>query len=599
MISRINLTILFGVVFALSIYAQGLDLMTLKDWEIVVDKEAIPSEKFAAEEFQNLFEQATGIELKIVNTPSGKSKNIFIGNSPHSRNARAAIDIKNLGKEGLRIITTQNNITIEGGRPRGTLYGVYEFAERYLGIRFLTNDYTYVPSKKSKIVIPTEKYSYKPCFFYRNSYYAENLKYPEFSVRLRLNAFEKREKYGGTCNMDFVNHSFYYQVPVDSFKMEHPEYFAEVNGKRLLEAHGGGPQICVSNPDVIKILTKSVLKQIVNHPDVKNVSLSQNDNKYYCTCKNCEEINQREGCPMGSHLAMINSVADEVAKTYPDVIIGTLAYQYTRKPPKTIFPKDNVMIQLCSIECDLLHAFNDKDNEMNKPFADDLAEWGKVCENLWIWDYMVNYNCYGLPVPNLRSIGKKIKYYKDNNIKGVFMEANYSSVSGEMSDLRNYITARCLWKPGLDSWELTKEFCNLYYKNSAKPILEYLTKIHDNAEKNNLKARCIQAKPSDFGLDADFSSYIFEKFEEAMEMADNEVIKSRVEKASLCAYVAMLETAEGEVAVAAAAEDLKGKVDFYSSDKYKAIIEKFTELAKKYDMKYYDEGTLMENKTFK
>ncbi|MCD4681084.1 MAG: DUF4838 domain-containing protein, partial [Bacteroidales bacterium] len=468
---RIYLTILIGIALSSFAYPQELDLMTQKDWEIVVDKEAIPSEKFAAEEFQSLFMQVTGFRLKIVNSTSSKSKNIFIGYSPHSRNTGATVDTKNLGKEGLRIKITQNNITIEGGRPRGTLYGVYEFAERYLGIRFLTNDYTYVPSKKNKIIIPSEEFTYKPCFVYRSVYYTENMKNPEFSVRLRLNAFEDREKYGGRCDMEFVNHSFYYQLPVDSFKIEHPEYFAEVDGKRMLEAHGGGPQLCVSNPDVIKILTNAVLDEIKDNPEKKNVSVSQNDNNYYCRCKNCEVINKRENSPMGSHLTMINQVADEVSRKYPDVEVGTLAYQYTRKPPKKVIPNDNVMIQLCSIECDLLHSFQDKSNKMNKPFVKDLTRWVKISNNIWIWDYIVNFSCYGLPLPNLRSIGDRIKYYSESNIKGVFMQANYSGLSREMSDLRNYITAKCLWKPGSDSWELTKEFCHLYYQNSARPIL--------------------------------------------------------------------------------------------------------------------------------
>jgi len=566
--------------------------MTLQGWEIVVDKEAIPSEKFAAEEFKRLLELTTGFELKIVNTPSSKSKNVFVGYSTHSHDIGDAIDIKNFGKEGLRIKITQNNIVIEGGKPRGTLYGVYEFAERYLGIRFLTNDYTYIPTRKSEIIIPIEEFSYKPPFIYRSVYYKENIKHPEFSVRLRLNAFEKSEKYGGTCNMDFVNHSFYYQLPVDSFKIEHPEYFAEVGGKRLLQAHGGGPQLCVSNPDVIKILTDAVLKEIAKHPEARNVSLSQNDNQYYCTCNNCDSINQREASPMGSHMAMVNTVADEVAKNYPDVIVGTLAYQYSRKPPKKIIPEANVMIQLCSIECDLLHGFDNKSNKMNKLFAKDLSKWAKKCENLWIWDYIVNFSCYGLPVPNLKCIGERVEYYSKNNVKGVFMQANYNGLSGEMSDLRNYITAKCLWKPGLDSWELTKEFCNLYYKNSAKPILEYLTRLHDNVEQKSLTARCINAKPIDFGLDEKFSKYILKKFEEAMEMADSEIVRRRVEKASICAYVAMLETAKETT------QEFNREANFYTSDKYNVVIKRFVELAEKYEMKYYDEGTIVQNKRF-
>lgn len=592
MIKHFLSTIIIVILTSSSSYAQGLDLMTLKDWEIVVDEESIPSEKFAAEEFQNLFHKATGIDLEIVNKPKSKSKNIFIGLLKYPGDTSYLLDVDALGKEGLRIIINQDNIIIEGGRPRGALYAVYEFAERYLGIRFLTNEYTYMPSQKSNLVIPLEEFFYKPCFDYRNVYYKENMINPEFSVRLRLNAFEKREKYGGRSDMEFVNHSFYYQLPVDSFGEEHPEYFAEVEGERLLKVHGGGPQLCVSNPDVKNILTEAVLKEITDNQGNINVSLSQNDNKYYCTCENCESINKREGSPMGSHLAMINQVANDVSRIYPDAIIGTLAYQYSRKPPKKIVPEDNVMIQLCNIECDMLHAYHGKSAKVNKPFAKDLTKWSKITGNLWIWDYIVNFRCYGLPVPNLKSIGEKITFYSEKSIKGVFMQANYSGLSGEMSDLRNYVTSRCLWNPGLDSWELTKEFCNLYYLNSAKPILEYLTLIHNNVEQKKLNARCIGSKPTDFGLDWNFANYIFEKFQEALAMADNEIIRNRVEKASICAYVAVIETFAHDIN-----EPDKQRGD-RNEEKYNSIVNRFIELAKKFDMRYYNESTLVKNKKF-
>jgi hypothetical protein len=487
------------------------------------------------------------------------------------------VHVSDLGNEGLRIRIGSNRITIVGGKLRGTLYGVYEFAEKYLGIRFLTHNYTYIPTSRKQILIPIGQFSYVPVFIYRNCYYKENMLHPEFSVRLRLNSFATGEKYGGVCDMEFVNHSFGYQIPVDSYGVKHPEYFAEINGKRSLEGYGGGPQLCVTNPDVIKLLTKAVFKKLQEHPGIRNVGVVQNDNNNYCKCVNCEAINQKEKSPMGAQMIMINAVAKEIGKMNKEAIVGTLAYQYTRKRPLTIVPDANVMVQLCSIECDMLHPYADKDNEMNRAFAHDLAEWGQVCENLWIWDYMVDFNCYGLPFPNLQSIGKNISYYRDNHIKGVFMEGNYSSEAGELSDLKNYVASQCLWKPGSDSWELTKEFCNLYYRKSAKPILEYLTVIHDKVKKKNLKARCNPVKPHEIGLDSIFSKYIFAKFEEALLLADDTILKERVERASLCAYVSVLET---------------------SLERNKKIAGEFVELARKYNMTYYDEGTLTENKKF-
>ncbi|MBP7496122.1 MAG: DUF4838 domain-containing protein [Bacteroidales bacterium] len=577
------LALVFYTILSTAILYAGktnLDIMQLKDWKIVSSQDAIESEVFAAQEFQSLFQQATEIKLEIVNTPAERN-NIFIGFSEGLLKSDAGFEIKDLGSEGLRIKITKNNIAIAGGRPRGTLYGVYEFAEKYLAVRFLTFDHTYIPPIRKEIVIPCETYFYKPCFVYRNTYYKENMLHPEFSVRLRNNSFAKEAKYGGMYEMTFISHSFYRQLPVDKFGKEHPEYFAEVGGKRLLEAYGGGPQLCVTNPEVIRIMTDAVIAEIEKHPEQKNVSIVQNDNQYYCMCKNCEAINQKEACPMGSHLALVNAVADNIKSKYPDVKIGTLAYQYTRKAPANLVPRDNVMVQLCSIECNLLKPYYDKGSEMNVEFAKDLAAWGKICENLWIWDYIVDYNCYGLPFPNLKSIGANIRYYRNVNVKGVFMEANYQS-TGELSDLRNYITSRCLWNPSLDSWELTKEFCELHYAKAAKPILEYLETLHKNIDKYNLKAK-FNATPKEIGLDAKLSEYIMNKYEEALKLADNDIVRERVEKASLCAMVAFIETARGEV------EYQNNRLNFKSSEKYKQVLTKFPGLAKKYGMNYYFE----------
>ena len=70
------------------------------------------------------------------------------------------------------------------------------------------------------------------------------------------------------------------------------------------------------------------------------------------------------------------------------------------------------------------------------------------------------------------------------------MQANSVSLSGEMSDLRNYVMSRCLWTPGLDSWELVEEFCHLHYQEAAEPILTYLIELHDNAEKMDVHPAC-------------------------------------------------------------------------------------------------------------
>ena len=72
---------------------------------------------------------------------------------------------------------------------------------------------------------------------------------------------------------------------------------------------------------------------------------------------------------MGTLLRFVNAVADAVAERYPDVLVDTLAYQYTRNVPKLTRPRRNVIIRLCSIECCFRHPLTDETCPENRSTA--------------------------------------------------------------------------------------------------------------------------------------------------------------------------------------------------------------------------------------
>ena len=562
------------VVLSNASFAQPiLYLNDLWSWTVVIPKDAIPSEKYAAEEFQSLIEEALGFKMPVSTQSIRSTNNVFIGYSSDMRSSSAGFPVDGLGEEGLRIHIRPDNIALAGGRPRGTLYGVYEFMERYLDVRFLTYDHTYIPDR-SKWKIPCEDWTYIPSFTFRWSYYNENARYPEFAARLRVNTTTKDDKLGGVTHQNLISHSLHHLLPVEKYGKDHPEYYALVDGERKLEMWGGGPEPCVTNPDVIEIVANKVIEELDKHPELQNYSVSQNDNDKYCRCERCEAINKREGTPMGSHLAFVNAVAERVEKKHPDVKIGTLAYWYTRKPPKTIEPRDNVQIQLCSIECSTLYPLDDPNCEKNREFCSDMNVWGSMCDDIWIWNYNTNFRYYDLPFPNLRVIGPNVRYFLRNHAKGIFMQANGNGASGEMCDLRNYVISRCLWNPQLDSWELAKEFCELHYGKAGKTVFQYLDYMHDNAERAGYEPNCFQM-PFEVGLNSKTSDKIYKFFQKALKQAENETVRNRVEKASICAERALLETA--------GSYDVRdGLLRVVYPEKYGDLVQRYTELTKKH-----------------
>ena len=565
--------LIIAVITAPGWATNQLNLNDLKDWKIATAEDAIPAEKYAAQEFQQFIKQCAGFEMTISTKIVFGQKTVFIGQGSWLSDKKNEINLPVLGDEGLYIRINPDSIIITGGRPRGTLYGVYEFAEKYLGIRFLTFDHTYFPIK-NKWIIPCEEHKYIPPFSFRWSYYKENSDYPEFAARQRINTTAPDKKLGGVTEQGLISHSLMAFLPVEKYGKDHPEYFALVDGKRLLEAGGGGPEPCVTNPEVIEIVANGVIAALDQNPNQKNISVSQNDNDLYCHCEKCEAINKREGTPMGSHLAFVNAVAERVEKKHPNVKIGTLAYWYTRKPPQTIKPRENVQIQLCSIECCTLHAIDDPKCEKNREFCHDMVEWGKICKDIWVWNYNTNFAFYDLPFPNLRSISKNVNYFLRNNTHGLFMQANGNSNTGEMCDLRNYVLSRCIWNPALDSWDVAEEFCRLHYGKSAKTIIEYLQFLHNLVEKTGCHPTCFPA-PFEVGLNPRTTGKIFDYFTEALAKAENETVRNRVEKASLCSLRAVLETC-GEFSVT------NGTLRITYPEKFGDVAERYMALTKKY-----------------
>jgi hypothetical protein len=517
-----------------------IHLDKIKGWNIIISDDAIPSEKYAAIEFQRLFKSITGNELKISAKIYTKNA-IYIGNSAAKPTPLPNLKTPSGGEEGFHI-RVGKDLLIAGAQSRGVLYGVYEFFERYAGVRFLTKGHTYIPSDASTIPIPLVDFSYEPSFFFRWPYYQENFNDPAFATRLRVNTISDEKYLGGKTSQELISHSISKYLPVSVYGKTHPEYFALAEGVRKLNVGGGGPQVCSTNPDVIRIVTDGVTKALDADPSITSISVSQMDNDSVCECPICSALSAKEESQGGPHLALVNAVAKSIAISHPGVKIGTLVYWYSRKPPKNMTLLPNVQIMLCSIECCTFHPLEDPSCSRNKLFCEDLYRWKDICKNILIWNYDTNFTAYDLPFPNFNTISRNVQLFHENGIQGVFMEAAGNGLSTGMSDLRNYVIAHCLWNPAKESWELTEEFCRLHYGPAAQAILDYLHYLHQNARERGVHPNCFP-KPSEVGLDFEVSQKINSYFQSALESSSDLAIRNRVEKAMIPALKSLLVTA--------------------------------------------------------
>ena len=400
------------------------------------------SEQYAAGELQKYFEKM-GISVKengifpvtvaIDPTMAGESYRIQLGNS------------------------MKNGMTITGGDGRGLLYGVYGFLQRYAGVDFYTPELE-TCSKDLISLSPRTTYEYEPVFELRQIDWYSVRNNPDWCVK------------------NGVNYSHWY----GSFSEELGgswNYGAFVHTLSSLTGTPSDRQPCLTDPEILQKTISSVRAILAANPDMDIISVSQNDNQKYCTCENCRAIDAEEGSPAGTLLRFVNAVAANIAEDYPDVVVDTLAYQYTRKAPSITKPLPNVCIRLCSIECCFAHALSDTTCEVNRDFANDIVEWSKICNRIYIWDYTADFSYYIPTFPNFHVLRDNMRFFAEHNVKGMFPEGNYSSVSGEFGELRAYLLGKLMMDPYMSAgeyYDLMDDFLKAYYGDGWMYLRAYI-----------------------------------------------------------------------------------------------------------------------------
>jgi hypothetical protein len=506
-----------------------------------------------------------------------------------------AYALDGLGDEGYVIQPVGPHLVIAGTGPRGTLYGVYDLLEEHYGCRWFTPTVSRIPQMDS-LAIPAISKRVVPLLESREPFTAD-CRDGDWCARNRVNssAAALEEKHGGKVRFGnglFV-HTFNVLMPPEEFFDEHPEYYSLVDGKRLKDR----TQLCCTNEDVVRICTERMLARIEADPDAFVYSLSQNDWLNWCECAECTAVAEREGSQIGPVLQLVNRVADAVAEKYPDKAIETLAYQYTRKPPAHMRPRPNVIIRLCSIECDFMQPLATSDFPDNGAFVEDLEGWSKVSKRLWIWDYVTSFRSYLCPYPNLRVRDDNIQLFVKNNVKGIFEQDVYNTLGGEFSALSGYMNAKLLWDPEYGEDRAINEFLEGVYGDGAPFIRQYIDLLHDHVAENNLHADIwIGPRTAPFLTDELLarSSALWDQAEAAV--AEQPDVLARVQEARLPVEYAILDrtNASGLGGVSVDHENFTATTDSAFVDR----VQRFFDVAKRAGVTRMDENqtTLAEYK---
>jgi hypothetical protein len=431
---------------------------------IIIPANASGELKASACLLSEYIEKSAAVKLPVITEQTGKlaGPQIYLGKTALFDSSKIAT--ADLNDQGFLIADYAGNIIIFGKTDDAIEFGVYDFLERHLGVRWLFPGEIgeYVP-KHQDIIIPAGMIKDNPAFLARAlSPFSKtgNQQNYEWARRNRL--------------MSPISFHHYLNVifPSAKYGKIHPEFYPEINGKRKIPKDKAtqGWQPCFSQPETVNIAAEHMNQIFEKNPTLMSRSLGNNDCGGYCECAACmgnsNKLNSL-GIPSKSeaYYKWCNQVADKVHQSYPDKYFGMLAYADVIEPPD--FKLDSSLIPYICLD-----RMTWVDPAMRKIGQDLNRRWSEKAANLGWYDYIYGSRSYVVPRLYFNCMAEYLRFGYRQNVKYYYAEAYPSADWNEGPKL--YLTLKLLWNPNLDVDAALKEWCECAVgKSAANDLYKY------------------------------------------------------------------------------------------------------------------------------
>lgn len=356
----------------------------------------------------------------------------------------------------------KRTIVISGVTDWETEFGIYEFLELYVGVRWLMPgpDGAFVPSTK-KLAVPIRDVKKKPAFMSR---LLSGLKGPEQYLWARHNRMHGQIKF---------HHNLFHLFPPAIYTKTHPEFFPVIKGKRYLPKdsveHAWQP--CFSAPGIVEESVKNICDYFAKHPEEISYSLGVNDSGGHCECDVCRTKTGgmknflRLRNMSDPYFEWANAVVEGVLKKYPDKWFGLLAYSEVAAPPSTIKVHPRIIPFMTYDRMKwIVPSYEAEGKKLTE-------QWLHQASVLGWYDYI-----YGTPylVPRVY-FHKMAEYYRygyEHGVRAMYAEAYPNWGEGP----KLYIALKLQWDPYLDVNKLLSDW---YEKCVGKDAAPYLKAYYD------------------------------------------------------------------------------------------------------------------------
>lgn len=367
------------------------------------------------------------------------------------------------GKDGFSLECDGRTLHIKTGGGLGAIYGVETLLEQKMGVNYWAYHVVDI-LKMPTLAFEAFSHAETPAFRFRQTYSYGN---DDEAYRLWYRLNDQSEVFAS----DLWVHTFDRILPASQYGREHPEFYSFINGERRPGNHS---QWCLTNEELFEVVCQKIDSIFRANPGRQMISVSQNDgNNTYCQCPACKAVDDYEGSPSGNIIRFLN----KLAKRFSDKQFSTLAYLYSMHPPKHVRPLPNVNIMLCDIDCKREVPLTQ--NSSGREFVTALEGWAQISDNIFVWDYGINFDNMVSPFPNFHILQPNLRLFKANHATMVFEQVN-GKRGTDFAELRAYMLGKLMWNPDLNADSLMRTFLDGYYGGAGCYLYQYLKELTAN-----------------------------------------------------------------------------------------------------------------------
>lgn len=470
---------------------MNINSKNYKNYSIVYDG-SVAVHCTAAEELNDYVEKVCGFRFGI-NTDAANY--ISLGRNERSAAVIDSFDNAELKNDGFRIVFNNGNIYIFGNKVQATYFGMIEFMERYLGVKFFNEEYTYVP-KKDEIEIPEENIMRVP-YFDQRVYFGPNYCKPIINAHLkfRFPAWGSEKTIGVPSSWTSRvpdPHNILYYVDPKVYQEKYPAMFTKsmMGATDLCYSNGIGDDYEIDESMEVSCVTacaEKLVEFIKLDPEVEFYMIGrQDDRTALCTCEVCKRRRIELGTDTAIMMIYLNAVIKLVEKKLAaeniksDFKIVTLAYQNTVNPPvkdgkpvhKNVVPSPRLHIRYAPIEANYTYPLlHEKQKILTRK---QLEGWASLTSNIMIWDYQDNYLEYNWYCPTIDVMYENLKSYKKIGVTYCFNQSAYNINRHWTAEIKAYVCSRLYWDLSLNPWDLVDEYVKYYYGVAADTVSDVI-----------------------------------------------------------------------------------------------------------------------------